>query len=138
MKSIAFKISDEVASEFVLLYGNRNRGAQRAVEGWNKLREKSVDEINRIFTPGEIYRMIIVITTKNYDNNLTLNQEIFVQFMIESIKDYQSTDFLDELVLKIRKLTFAQVFFLIDWCSCVNLRQDDYSEIIKTLAKKED
>jgi hypothetical protein len=141
LKPIAFKISDQKAEQLSKFYGNRNRGAQRAVESWIILRVNTILELKGIFTSDELLMMITNLYENTFDPKMTLSNEIFAQFIKSICKDDASLSYIKKLTDKIRNLTAAQVYFLSDWLDCyctVREGKKDLDWSIENLAKKEE
>ncbi len=143
MKPIAFKISDQLAERLAETYGNRNKGAQRAVESWSVLQILTIMEIKNIFIKKELKYLIEFAENKNFLSMNAASNEIFPKEVLQYYTLYSGLDIIDfkELYKKIRKLTTAQMLFLNDWLDrywTVNKSEMNVNEYIKFLSKDKD
>ena len=141
MKPIAFKISDQLADRLAETYGNRNRGAQCAVESWIMLRINTIYELKSLFTKDELYKMLVPASENVIDSKMALSNEMFAQYVKSKFREYPEDDIGTEILLKkIRGLTAAQVYFLLDWLNCFWLIHDTekVEEYVKKLAMEKE
>ncbi len=143
MKSIAFKISDQLADRLAKTYENRNRGAQRAVESWNVLQILTIMEIRNIFTKKELKFLIGFAENRNFLSSNAASNVIFPNEVLQYYRLYSDPGIIDfkELYKKIRTLTTAQMLFLNDWLDRywnVNKEKIEMNEYVNFLAKEED
>ena len=143
MKSIAFKISDQLAERLVKTYRKRNKGAQRAVESWGILQILTTMEIKSIFTEKELKFLLRFAENKKFFLPNAASNEIFTSEVCQYNKINDCPNILDfrKLIFKIKKLTTAQTLFLNDWLDRywnVNKSKIERIGYIKFLAKEEE
>jgi hypothetical protein len=141
LKPISFKISDQLADRLAETYGNRNRGAQRAVESWNDLQIYTMFELREIkFTINELKFLIEFINRKTFIPAYASDIDTFLMELMKYEEYYNKQIDVDyeQLDNKLIDLTAAQIFFLSDWANCFYLNHNaekDIDEYIKFLAK---
>lgn len=141
MKPIAFKISDQLAERLAELYGNRNRGAQRAVESWNDLQILTMFELRKRFLKNELKFLIKFINHRVFVPAYASSKDVFLM-ELEKYKEqfYNQIEInYEALVTKLIDLTAAQIFFLSDWANCFSVEnntQADIDEYIKFLSRE--
>jgi hypothetical protein len=143
LKAIAFKISDQLADRLAETYGNRNRGAQRAVESWNVLQILTLMEIKNIFTEKELNFLLRYAENKDFLSINAASNEIFPKEVSQYYNLYSDPNIINfsELISKIHKLTTAQMLFFNDWLDrywTVNKGKIDENEYVKFLSKEKE
>ncbi len=119
MKPIAFKISDQLAERLAETYGNRNRGAQRAVESWNDLQIFTLFELRKMFSVNELKFLMKFINRRTFVPSLASDIDLFcmeIQKFEEQFNEEIKIDY-EELNNKLVVLTASQIFFLCDWAN---------------------
>ncbi|NUU96752.1 hypothetical protein [Marinitoga sp. 1138] len=114
MKRVTIPFSDERLIESLEReYGSTYRVAKRATESWLFLKRRTLDEIKGFFEKDEIIFLVSMLNGTFFEPGM-IRKEVMIAEIEDTVRYEQPSYNPKDLIEKINKLTYAQLFFLVE------------------------